>query len=88
MRSVVCPYCERKFWVEEQAVFGQNEGAGKTGEIQVAGWQEKSVVRGYATDLPTVYKRAIQLEAVNTADGARRRFEIWERANPIPVVTC
>jgi len=61
MRSVVCPYCERKFWVEEEAVFGQKEGAGKTGEIQVVGWQEKSVVRGYATDLPAVYKRAISI---------------------------
>jgi hypothetical protein len=82
MRSVVCPYCERKFWVEEQAVFGQNEGAEKTGEIEVSGWQERSVVRGYATELPSVYKRAIELEAVNSADGARRRFEIWERAKP------
>ncbi len=33
MRSVVCPYCERKFWVEEQAVFGQNEG--------VRGWENR-----------------------------------------------
>lgn len=81
MRSVVCPYCERKFWVEEQAVFGQNEGAAETGEIQITDWHEKSV-RGYAAELPSVYKRAIQLEAVNTADGARRRFEIWERAKP------
>ncbi len=82
MRSMVCPYCERKFWVEERAVFGQNEGVGKTGEIQVVGWQERSVVRGYAAELPSVYKRAIELEAINTVDGARRRFEIWERAKP------
>jgi hypothetical protein len=81
MRSVVCPYCERKFWVEEQAVFGQNEGAGKTGEIQITDWHERSV-RGYAAELPSVYKRAIQLDAVNTADGARRRFEVWEKSKP------
>jgi hypothetical protein len=82
MRSVVCPYCERKFWVEEQAVLGQDQAAGEAGEIQVAGWRERSVVRGYATELPSVYKRAIELDTVNTADGARRRFEIWERAKP------
>jgi hypothetical protein len=86
MRQMVCPYCERRYWLEEQPVSGQNkggnQGAGKTGEIQVAGWHEKSVVRGYATELPSVYKRAIQLDAVDTADGARRRFEIWERSKP------
>ncbi len=82
MRSVVCPYCERKFWVEERAVVGKNEGPRKTGEIQVAGWQESSVLRGYATELPSVYKRSIELDTVNTVDGARRRFEIWERSKP------
>jgi hypothetical protein len=28
---------------------------------------------------PSNYKRAIQLEAVSTADGTSRRFEVWER---------
>ncbi len=82
MRSVLCPYCERRFWLEEQAAPGQGDGAGKTGEIQVSRWRKRSVVRGYAKELPSVYKRAVELEAVNTADGARRRFEIWERAKP------
>lgn len=82
MRSVSCPYCDRKFWVEEQAVVGRDEGTGETSEIQVAGWRERSVVRGYATELPSAFKRAIELDAVNTADGARRRFEIWERSKP------
>lgn len=86
MRQLVCPYCERRFWIEEEPVSGHNqgspEGTGKTGEIQVTGWHERSVVRGYATEQPSVYKRAIQLDAVNTGDGARRRFEIWERSKP------
>lgn len=82
MRSVVCPYCEQRFWVEEQAVLGLSDGGGKTGEIQVSGWRKRSMVRGYATELPSVYRRAIELDTVNTADGARRRFEIWERAKP------
>jgi hypothetical protein len=82
MRSVVCPYCEQKFWVEERAVLGQNEVAGETGQIQVAGWRKKSVVRGYATEPPSVFERAVELDTVNTADGARRRFEIWERSKP------
>jgi hypothetical protein len=84
VRQLVCPYCERRFWIEEQPVFGHKagraEGAAKTNEIQLAGWHESSVVRGYAAEQPSIYKRAIQLEAVNTADGARRRFEIWERS--------
>jgi hypothetical protein len=82
MRQLVCPYCERRFWTEEQPVFGHKagraEGAAKTNEIQLADWHEKPVVRGYAVDNPSNYKRAIQLEAINTADGTRRRFEVWE----------
>jgi hypothetical protein len=86
LRQIVCPYCERRFWVEEQSVSTRSargaEGTGKTGEIQLADWHERSVVRGYASELPSLYKRAIQLEAVNTGDGSRRRFEIWERMKP------
>jgi hypothetical protein len=34
------------------------------------------------TEDPSLYRHAIQIEAVNTSDGARRRFEIWERSKP------
>jgi len=85
MRSVVCPYCERKFSIDERSLSaryaGSTNDAGKTGEIQITDWHEKSV-RGYVTEHPSVYKRAIQLDAVNTADGSRRRFEVWERSKP------
>ena len=84
MRQLACPYCEMRFWIEEQPVSGQNagsaEGDGKINGIQVTSWHESSVVRGYAAEQPSIYKRAIQLEAVNTTDGSRRRFEIWERS--------
>jgi hypothetical protein len=36
-------------------------------------------VQGYVAEEPSLFRHAIQLEAVNTADGARRRLEVWER---------
>ena len=82
MRSVGCPYCERRFWIDEQAVSARDarstNDTGKIGEIQITDWHERSV-RGYAEEHPSLCRHAIQLEAVNDADGARRRFEVWER---------
>jgi len=83
MRQLVCPYCERRFSIEEEPAFGhkagRGQGAAKANEIQLADWHERRVVRGYAVENPSNYKRAIQLEAVSTADGTSRRFEVWER---------
>jgi len=83
MRPLVCPYCQKRFWIEDQPVFGHTagraKGAAERGDIQLTDWHERPVVRGYAAENPSNYKRAIQLEAVNTADGTGRRFEVWER---------
>ncbi len=82
MRSIVCPYCERKFWIDEQPAHADGTSSprqvGKIGAIVITDWRERAV-RGYAAEQPSVYKYAIQLEAVNSTDGARRRFEVWER---------
>ena len=82
MRSVACPYCERRFSIDEQPVLARDAGSAndtrKIGQIQIMDWHEKAA-QGYVTEHPSLYRHGIQLEAVNTADGARRRFEVWER---------
>lgn len=87
MRSVLCPYCERRFWTDEQPVSARNalsaKDVGKIGAVQITDWHERPV-RGYAAEQPSIYRHAIQLEAVNNADGARRRFEVWERRQADP----